>query len=76
MYVGSGNKDKERIELNNPKGYFRTMCDNLNINIIEANSPQAKGRIERSNKTHQDRLAKALRFNNRPVSNILLAYTI
>jgi transposase len=64
MYVGSGNKDKEKIELNNPKGYFRTMCDNLNINIIEANSPQAKGRIERSNKTHQDRLVKALRFND------------
>jgi hypothetical protein len=40
------------------------MTDNLNIRIIEANSPQAKGRIERSNKTHQDRLVKALRFNN------------
>jgi transposase len=62
MYVGSGNKDKE--SLNNPKGYFRTTCDNLNIKITEANSPQAKGRIERSNKTHQDRLVKALRFNN------------
>jgi hypothetical protein len=62
MYVGGGNKDKEKTELNNPKGYFRTMCDNLGINIMEANSPQAKGRIERSNKTHQDRLVKALRI--------------
>jgi transposase len=25
MYVGSGNKDKEKSELNNPKGYFRTI---------------------------------------------------
>jgi hypothetical protein len=40
------------------------MCNNLNISIIEANSPQAKGRVERSNETHQDRLVKALRFNN------------
>jgi transposase len=62
MYVET--KDKEKTSLNNPKGYFRTMCENLNINIIEANSPQAKGRIERSNGTHQDRLVKALRFNN------------
>jgi hypothetical protein len=60
------NKDlnKEKTELNNLKGYFKTMCDNLNIKIIQANSPRAKGRIERSNKTHQDRLVKTLRFNN------------
>jgi hypothetical protein len=58
--------NKEKIELNNPKGYFRTMCNNLNINItiIQTNSPQTKGRIERNNKTHQDRLVKTLRFNN------------
>jgi hypothetical protein len=60
--------NKEKIDLNNPKGYFRTMYDNLNINIMQANSPQAKGRIERSNRTHQDRLVKALRFNN--ITNI------
>jgi transposase len=34
----------------------------LNIDIICANSPQAKGRVERMNKTLQDRLVKELRL--------------
>jgi hypothetical protein len=34
---------------------------NLGVEIIYAHSPQAKGRVERSNRTHQDRLIKALR---------------
>jgi hypothetical protein len=33
----------------------------LGVRLIQANSPQAKGRVERSNRTHQDRLIKALR---------------
>jgi transposase len=33
----------------------------LGVTIIYARSPQAKGRVERSNRTHQDRLVKALR---------------
>lgn len=33
----------------------------LGIEVIFAHSPQAKGRVERSNRTHQDRLIKALR---------------
>lgn len=33
----------------------------LDVEIIFANSPQAKGRVERGNRTHQDRLIKALR---------------
>ena len=33
----------------------------LGIRPIHAYSPQAKGRVERSNRTHQDRLLKALR---------------
>jgi transposase len=33
----------------------------LNIELIVAHSPQAKGRVERGNRTHQDRLIKALR---------------
>ena len=36
----------------------------LNIKPIFACSPQAKGRVERSNRTHQDRLIKALRREN------------
>lgn len=33
----------------------------LGVEMIFANSPQAKGRVERGNRTHQDRLVKALR---------------
>jgi transposase len=33
----------------------------LGVEIIYANSPQAKGRVERGNRTHQDRLVKELR---------------
>ncbi len=36
--------------------------DNLGIEIIYANSPQAKGRVERANKTLQDRLTKERRL--------------
>ncbi len=39
----------------------------LNIDIICANSPQAKGRVERMNQTLQDRLVKELRL--RGISN-------
>ncbi len=36
----------------------------LGVELIFANSPQAKGRVERGNRTHQDRLVKALRRAN------------
>jgi hypothetical protein len=36
------------------------MCERLEIRIIAANSPQAKGRMERNNGVHQDRLVKKL----------------
>ncbi|HSQ97451.1 MAG TPA: hypothetical protein VLL98_01900 [Rickettsiales bacterium] len=60
MYVSN----KYYEELNNDKGLFRQMCNNLNIRVITTNSPQAKGRVERSNQTHQDRLTKLMRLNN------------
>ena len=41
----------------------------LDIELICANSPQAKGRVERANRTFQDRLAKELRIEN--VSSII-----
>ena len=41
---------------------FGRSLDELNIDIICANSPQAKGRVERVNKTLQDRLVKELRL--------------
>lgn len=40
---------------------FGRMCARLDLRIIPASSPQAKGRVERSNGTHQDRLIKKLR---------------
>lgn len=42
---------------------FGRMCGRLGIRIIAANSPQAKGRVERNHGTHQDRLVKKLRRN-------------
>ena len=38
------------------------MCEKLGILLIGAASPQAKGRVERSHGTHQDRLIKKLRL--------------
>jgi hypothetical protein len=44
-----------------PLTQFGRMCATLSIRIIAAHSPQAKGRVERGNGTHQDRLIKKLR---------------
>lgn len=41
--------------------FGRALCE-LNIEIICANSSQAKGRVERANRTLQDRLVKELRL--------------
>ena len=43
--------------------YTRAMKE-LGIEVILAHSPQAKGRVERSFDTHQDRLVKELRLAN------------
>jgi len=40
---------------------FARAMDTLGVKMIYANSPQAKGRVERGNRTHQGRLIKALR---------------
>jgi hypothetical protein len=44
--------------------HFGRAMDALNIEIICANSPQAKGRVERANATLQDRLVKAMRLES------------
>jgi hypothetical protein len=41
---------------------FGRACKQLDIRIIEAYSPQAKGRVERNHGTYQDRLVKELRL--------------
>jgi transposase len=56
-----------RVNAKNPKAgdgftqFGRAMSD-LNIDVICANTPAAKGRVERANKTLQDRLVKELRL--------------
>jgi transposase len=56
-----------RVNAKSPKAgdgvtqFGRAMSD-LNIDVICANTPAAKGRVERANKTLQDRLVKELRL--------------
>jgi hypothetical protein len=38
--------------------------DRLGITLINALTPQAKGRVERANQTLQDRLIKDMRLSN------------
>lgn len=45
-----------------PLTEFGRMCQELGTWIIAASSPQAKGRVERSNGTLQDRLVKKMRL--------------
>jgi hypothetical protein len=47
----------------NATQFARAMAE-LNIDVLCANSPQAKGRVERANLTLQDRLVKELRLRN------------
>ena len=47
----------------------------LGVNVIHAHSPQAKGRVERSNRTHQDRLVKASADTTSPPSRMPTAFS-
>jgi transposase len=60
VYVRRPNQE-ERDTGAEPLTQFGRMCATLDIKIIPASSPQAKGRIERNHGTHQDRLVKKLR---------------
>jgi hypothetical protein len=51
-------------EENPPETQIQRALEELGINIIFAKSPQAKGRVERSYRTIQDRLVKLMRVNN------------
>ena len=53
-------------ELNNQKALtqFARALSELGVNMIYAGSAQAKGRVERSFGTHQDRLIKEMRLKN------------
>ena len=56
----SSEKDQEnaRIEGRESLTQFGRACSRLGIQVIRAHSPQAKGRVERSNGVYQDRLAR------------------
>ncbi len=56
---------KEELAGEEPLTQFGRMCRKLGVKIMGASSPQAKGRVERSNGTLQDRLIKKLRLYRR-----------
>ena len=71
-------KDREnaRLEGREALTQFGRSCSKLGITILRAHSPQAKGRVERSNGVYQDRLVKELRLkgiNTIAAANELLA---
>src|SRR5712672_1477052 len=53
--------EKELLRGEVPVTQFGRMCERLEIRIIAANSPQAKGRVERNKGVHQDRQVEKLR---------------
>lgn len=59
-------KMSQRVAQENPdlRTQLQRAFQTLGVNLIFANSPQAKGRVERLFKTLQDRLVKELRLKN------------
>jgi len=57
--VGS---EAEQMAGQGPRTQFGRAMEQLGVELILANSPQAKGRVERTNGVLQDRLVKALRL--------------
>jgi len=53
---------EEELRDETPLSQFTRAMGELEIEMIFANSPQAKGRVERGFRTHQDRLVKELRL--------------
>ena len=54
--------EEQRLAGEAPLTQFGRMCRKLGTNLIAANSPQAKGRVERNHGTQQDRLIKKMRL--------------
>ena len=66
---------EEQLQDTAPLTQFTRAMRELDIEVIPAHSPQAKGRVERSFDTHQDRLVKELRLagiSTRPEANRFL----
>jgi len=53
---------EEQLAGQQPMSQFERSLDELEIEVIHANSPQAKGRVERLFRTLQDRLVKEMRL--------------
>ncbi|MEK6870911.1 MAG: ISNCY family transposase [Thermoproteota archaeon] len=53
---------EEQLEDKDPITQFTRAMGELGIEVLLAGSPQAKGRVERGFRTHQDRLVKELRL--------------
>ncbi len=53
---------EEQLQGDSPLPQFTRAMKELDIEVLCAFSPQAKGRVERGFKTHQDRLVKELRL--------------
>jgi transposase len=56
-------RERARDEGREALTQFGRVCKKLGIRIITANSPQAKGRIERGHRVCQDRLVKQMRLD-------------
>ncbi len=66
---------EEQLAGKRPQTQFSRAMGQLGVELILANSPQAKGRVERQNGVLQDRLVKALRLegiNDRDKANEFL----
>lgn len=53
---------EEQLNDQKPMSHFEKSLTELGVEVIHANSPQAKGRVERLFKTLQDRLVKEMRL--------------
>ena len=53
---------EDELEDKKPMSQFERSLTELAVTVIHANSPQAKGRVERSFRTLQDRLVKEMRL--------------
>ncbi len=53
---------EEQLNDQRPMSHFEKSLEELEIEVIHANSPQAKGRVERLFKTLQDRLVQEMRL--------------
>lgn len=59
VYKVNGNNEEDEFITQ-----FERMMEDLDVTMIHARSPQAKGRVERGFRTDQDRLVKQLRLRN------------